>query len=403
MQAVIFNHFQERENLQGLPSSPNGMTSVYFSQQSVFKDMKQEREALRRLRNVKKVCSLLNKEDSHVIVAQAWTRGPLLVEERLQINVNRYYNMWLYSTKGDLFDAAVRELVGVFTQIFIGDLLSPDQEPSTKIQEAKNEIRYDNICYCFSKEGGVKVALIDLGACESLEDSEEVEEEKEGEEYYIDKKRESLQTLARIFSRHLPLIKKELEKLGIEKPPQLEDFAMQGNKCLQRSFVGHLQWLKKKQVFNYPNFSSFCICKERYNKCTQRIRRQLLGLCTIGMQILGLCTIGMQKRTKISRLIASTILSNFQVQIRRDQEERLKQFKERSTLEIWEVVEWRSPILWLSHLYAGVDKHIELVNKGNKEDPASIVEQCVFIVLKELKGKEIFSFYPRHLVCQIKY
>lgn len=166
---------------------------------------------------------------SHAIVPIAREHKGMLVEERLPVNVDNYYNMWLYLHNRKAFDSVVRELVRLYSESGgLSDLIGVFRHPLSQLGDFG--VRFDNLPFYLNKQGEGCVGLVDLermGWCSFLSGCVE---------------------LARIFPFHVDLILDEAEKCNRHLDPHLLELqAEKGQKALKEGIQRYEEWLWKKE------------------------------------------------------------------------------------------------------------------------------------------------------------
>jgi hypothetical protein len=250
-----------------IPRAEWGKTKVYLPEEMPAVVLKNsgEKEAVRRFHQMTEVRAILNSQkSSHLIIPKANVCEDFLVEERLRINVDSYYNMEVYLSHSELFNEAVSELTRLFSKIYIGDLVSYQNHPLGHIEGVEDFVRYDNLPLYVVEEKGKKkgkIGLIDL---------EDVKNEPNFK---------SVETLVRIFPLHLDVIKNEAIKFKIKFNQDLLLLsARKGKKYLQVGFADHLEWLKQKGVFGKNFRQPFEISSQRVKEVAALLQQKWLNI-----------------------------------------------------------------------------------------------------------------------------
>ena len=180
-----------------IPQAPEGKTRVYLPKampEVVLKKSGREK-AIERFHQMQEVRSILEAQrSSHLIIPKANLCQEFLVEERLPINADDFHNMGLYLSHPELFDEAVREMVRLFSKIYLSDLLGGKHDFLGRIEGVGEGVRYDNLPLFIEEENGKRVGKIGLIDLESLNNEPSYR---------------GLATLARIFLHDLSIIKEE--------------------------------------------------------------------------------------------------------------------------------------------------------------------------------------------------
>ncbi len=247
-----------------MPEAQTGNTRVYLPAEmpDVVLKLSGRKKAKTRFHQMQHVRSLLRSEkSSHLVIPRANLCEDFLVEQRLPITVDKFYNMALYLSEPNLFDEAVRELTRVFSKVYLSDLLQRGRLPIGDIPGVKDHVRYDNLPLYVEEENGKKVGKIGLIDLEHMRDSPAPE---------------GLETLARIFPLHVDLILNEAAKLQMEVDKDaVLAAAERGKKFLRVGYSDHLEWLKKKNISD-ASFKPFKLSKARKNELIHSIKEDLL-------------------------------------------------------------------------------------------------------------------------------
>jgi hypothetical protein len=397
-----------------IPKAEGGKTTVYLPKEMpgiVLKNSGRER-AITRFHQMQEVRSILNSQNSsHLIIPKANLCQEFLVEQRLPINVDSYYNMGLYLSQPELFDEAVRELTRLFSRVFLSDLVSYQRLPLGNITGVGDFVRYDNLPMYVVEENGKKkgkIGLIDLEHMQKGPNSQ------------------GLETLVRIFPYHLEVIKNEASKLKMKvSQASLDASAEKGRKYLQVGFIDHLNWLKQKGVSTKSSPHPFQVSSQRLEELTPLVEKELLKL-NQGINDLFVRKGYQEKPQKnfftenpeqmakeLAAIITPLIIGNTRTQIDKQQNETISKLSGRGMTDS-QLVSLRSPLIERPKLYEGVDKLILKNQKIKFETPwlreeQEIADQLTYVIMEELvKSGEIFYFDPAyytggHNFCWIRY
>ncbi len=188
-----------------MPRALGGRTKVYLPiemPEIALKDLGQKK-AIQRFHQMREVRSVLDSQkSSHLVIPKAKLCGDFLIEQRLPIKGTIYHNLRLYNSQPEIFDGAVRDMVRLFSKMYLSGL----------IDKGRYKIRYDNLPFYVEKRGGKEEVLI------GLIDLERIRSELPNHR---------LEVLAIIFPFHLDLIKKEAQDLGMTVDDALLDIACQ--------------------------------------------------------------------------------------------------------------------------------------------------------------------------------
>lgn len=217
-------------------TATSGHTPVWFPKAYPDIVMKFSRvSSPRRLAVMNDIRNVLKTQgSSHAIVPVARMceryRETLLVEERLPINTDQYYNMWLYLHNWKAFDHIVQELVRLYSERGgLSDLGSSYGHPLMQLEGVRYGIRFDNFPLYLNKKGEGCVGLIDL--------------ESMGEVEFL----RGCQMLARIFPFQRDLILVEAEKCGQAlSQGSIDRHAWEGMQALKVGIQRHEAWLLNK-------------------------------------------------------------------------------------------------------------------------------------------------------------
>lgn len=151
-----------------IPQAQGGSTRVYLPKEmpEVVLKSSGRTEAIKRFHQMQEVRSILDSQNSsHLIIPKVNLCQEFLIEQRLPINADSYYNMGLYLSQPELFDEAVRELTRLFSRIYLSDLVNWQINPLRNIEGVEDFVRYDNLPMYVIEENGKKkgkIGLIDL-------------------------------------------------------------------------------------------------------------------------------------------------------------------------------------------------------------------------------------------------
>ncbi|MBS0628460.1 MAG: hypothetical protein JSS09_09660, partial [Verrucomicrobia bacterium] len=149
-----------------MPKAWGGKTVVYLPKEAskIAIKLSGNEYANRRFQEMESTRAILKEQKStHLVIPKAIICGNFLLEERLPILGETLHNMGIYIANPSLFDNAVREMVRLFSRVYLSDLISPQQHPMNKI--VGDSVRYDNLPLYIEEENGVKkgkIGLIDL-------------------------------------------------------------------------------------------------------------------------------------------------------------------------------------------------------------------------------------------------
>ncbi len=390
-----------------MPRAHGGKTRVYLPKGALEVVLKEsgEEDSIKRFGQMERIRSILESQrSSHLIIPTAAVCGKFLVEERLPINVDRYYNMGLYIENPGLFDESVREMTRLFSKVYLSDLVSFQYHPSNNI--VGDTIRYDNLPLYIEEVNGIrtgKIGLIDL------------------EHMYEEPSAKGLATLVRIFPYHKDLIIEEATKLGISiNKPNLKKRALDGKKYLQEGYIAHRDWLTKKKINSETATETFEVDANRTTAIIEVVEKELLkmnsGQCDILKEkgyldghIRSFLNENPAKEAKeLACIIGPLFIKNITKAIREEQNRILGTHKDKASSES-EIIALRSPAFRRHEVYNGVVALLKESGKNTHYDGSNIADQLFCTVAKELvKGQELFSFDPGfnsggHEFCWIRY
>ncbi len=154
-----------------------------------------------------------------LIVPQVRKYQEFLIETRLPININPYYNMKEYLSDPKKYDQAAREMTRFYSRAYLTDIFGD------------RTLRYDNLPFFDGNIG-----LIDL---EHLH--------FQGEKARLDEY--ELDTLAYIFPLNLDVILDEARKLGVKSvAPSVAKTAEKRGKFLELRYTKYCAWLKDRGI-----------------------------------------------------------------------------------------------------------------------------------------------------------
>lgn len=201
-----------------------GKTPVYlpYDLDAVVLKETGHKKAIQRFHKMQEVRAILKiAKCSHLIIPRARICGEFLVEERLPISPRSFHNMTLYVSNPTLFDKPVREMVRLFSKIYISSLINLEIDKNNNTMYA-TAIRYDNISFYMTYNKGLpeaRIALPDLERAGQCKDAPDIKR---------------LISLGIIFPLHYEIIKDEATKLGMNfNPRDLEKATNMGKNYFQ--------------------------------------------------------------------------------------------------------------------------------------------------------------------------
>jgi len=374
-----------------MPLAQAGHTRVYLPREMPDIVLKKSGSlyAVRRFHQMQSVREILiSQKSSCLIIPRASLCGDYLVEQRLPIDPDHYYNMELYLSEPKLFDESVRELTKLFSRKQLSDLITPG-----------GAVRYDNLPLCIVEEKGQKkgkICLIDL---------EGIGPESHG-----------LETLVRIFPFQLDVIKEVANELKWSfDENSLNVSAEEGKKYLRAEFTLYRDWLKQKSSPSQP----FQVSEKRVEELTLIVKNELLQ---INEGVSSLFSQGMyfkipknfflenseETARELSHIITSKIIKNIEFQIEQRQDKDLGMLLAEEMTDS-QLMRFRSPCILFSGLANGVGTMILEDKKIKFEDTIfgghDIPKHLVRIVMEQLVlGGEIYSFdFNKDWLPQIRY
>ena len=391
------------EKTKSMRQAPGGNTAVFLSEEMPEVVLKQSgrRFAIKRFHQMQEVRSVLTaQKSSHLVIPKARLCGKFLVEERLQININNYHNMFTYILQPQLFDEAVREMTRLFSKVHISDLIgcvTDSLENSDNPEKSCGYVRYDNLPLFITEEDGKKTGKIGLIDLE-----------------HASKGSGGLEVLARIFPLHVDSIKDEARKCHMFVDDKaLEERSEDGKRYFQLKFADHFDWVKKHGVSTSRPFE---IGEKRIKKLKKVVEEELLKLNQRKSDFfkrrkidLAAFELGFeepkdffvddpQKTAKeLSESITPVIIDNIKHCMGRSLD---KIKKEKADLSELEQVIYRAFFtdLTLSQheevkAIINKDKRVKFADKGISCDDYIVAQQIFDVIVQELvKGNELFSF-----------
>lgn len=363
-----------------------GVTHVFIprSHPAIVLKKSGEKEAIKRFEQMEQVRSVLSgQKSSHLTVPQGAVLQEFMIEEKLPIQADRFHNMGLYIKDPCLFDEAIRELARMFSKLVLGDLVSPQNHPSSNI--VGDVVRWDNLPLYIEEKEGVKIGKIGFV---DLEHISKATEESSARSY---------ETLARIFPYHLPLLLEESKKLGLQVNEEaMKKQAARGEKYLNISFVTHAIWMKVNAA---PSVENLALNPVQLSKIAGRIEKELLMISRGRLPILDkkyhcgdFCEVSPGFKEKIgdhsqeaARNLTAVLLSSLSKEV---SQEILKLSKDPSRPEM----SLRSLCLRRKELYLDVANCLESdYSFGTNSREAA--DQLLFALFEELAEEGIlFSF-----------
>lgn len=378
---------------EAIPQADAGKTKVFLPLEMPHLVLKYSRDQVAsRLDLTTHMRARLNRlQCPDLVVPRAFARGDFLVEERLPITTDSYANMAIYLSNIRLFDAPVRQMTRLFSEVYLSDLLvSSSSNPLGHIEGVNNYVRYDNLPL-YVVDNKAKFGLIDLEHIQYRKDHPE-----------------ALPTLARIFPLHLDIIKDEAQKLGMKIDHEVLNKASEkGKKYLQFGYTDHLEWIKKKSEI-------IEISEERMKAISKVVEQELLkldrGENEIANRIGYKLNVGKdflvnpeEAAKELAPVVAQKIIESLKREIS-------------ATEKVSDLVSFRSPRLERPKLYKDA---LEVMRKNEKVlynnmggiyfERGYAGDQLAFVVLQELqKGGEIFYHDPAHYtggreLCWVRY
>lgn len=235
----VYKHLCASRDLgANMPKAGAGKTPVHLPVEapSIVLKRSGREAAIGRFEQMQKVrCILKSQGSSHLTIPKAALCGDFLVEKRLPISSDDYINMGRYIDHPGAFDAAIRELTGLFSKVGISDIVVRDTcFPITNI--VGDLVRYDNLPL-YVEDGVGKIGLIDLEGVFDRPLSE------------FPDRTDELLILARIFPYHIEIILNEAKKRGMGfDESAVRSRAEQGCKFLKQGYTDHLQWLRQREI-----------------------------------------------------------------------------------------------------------------------------------------------------------
>lgn len=384
-----------------MPRATNGVTKVFLPKELPIVALKASGRAIaiKRFHQMQEVRSVLKQQKSScLIIPKANLCKNFLVEERLPVDGDIFYNAELYLSNPKLFDKAVCEFTRLFSKIHISDLVESNRHPLAHIPGAEGIVRYDNLpLYIVTKDGQQegRLGLIDLERFvkknESTLDSEE------------------LAKLVRIFPYHKEVILEEALKLNVKIDMDLLNRAeMIGKNYLQAVFTDHLQWLKEKEI-STKNSSVDFLGDDSIDK--QRIVADIQDFF-LHYIFQNLSQEDSREALKLAKEMTDLILVNVRAEIKLHQQRILQRKNSQSITSDSELVGFRSAVLYRKNLYRGTDFYLKpyvyrLLEQGKTDvEIAEIVTCRIMKTLKETGS--LFSFDPGYYggpdqYCWIRY
>lgn len=188
-----------------MPRAWGGKTIVYLPKEASKIALKRSgnEQANRRFQEMESTRAILQEQKSiHLVIPKVTICGDFLVEERLPVHGEQLHNMGIYIAEPSLFDDAVREMVRLFSKVYLSDLIDWQKHLMNKI--VGDSVRYDNLPLYIEEENGVKKGKIGLIDLEHIRNPHPCD-------YYF---RRGVLDLARIFPYHAGIIIDEAKKLN---------------------------------------------------------------------------------------------------------------------------------------------------------------------------------------------
>ncbi len=384
-----------------MPIATNGRTSVFLPKEIPEVALKHSGRgiAIKRFHQMQEVRAVLKQQKSScLVIPRANLCKNFLVEQRLPVDGDFFYNTELYLLNHKLFDKAVSEFTRLFSKIHISDLVESNPHPLAHIPDAEDIVRYDNLpLYIVTKDGQQegRLGLIDL---------ERFVKKNEATLYS-----EELAKLVRIFPYHKEVIVQEALKLNVKIDMDLLNRAeMIGKKYLQAVFTDHLQWLKEKKISSKNSSVDFLgEGSIEEDRIIADIKDFLLENIFQDPH-----KDGVREAQTLASKMTYLILNNVRAEIKLHQQRILELKNSQSITSDSELVGFRSPALYRKNLYRGTDfclaryQHRLLMQGKTDVEIAEIVTCRIMKTLKETGS--LFSFDPGYYggpdqYCWIRY
>ncbi len=385
-----------------MPRAINGKTAVFLPKEmpAVILKASGRANANRRFHQMQEVRAVLKEQKSDcLVIPRANLCKNFLVEQRLPVNGDIFYNIELYLSNYKLFDKAVREFTRLSSKIYICDLLVPNNHPLAHIPDVEGIVRYDNLPFYIVNENGKQEGRLGLIDLEGINVKKEVALDSA-----------ELARLIRIFPYHKEVIIEEALKLNVKIDMDLLNASqINGEKYLWAVFVDHMQWLKEKKISTENSSSDFLgedsIDKERIvediknfflHRIFQNPTKEMFQHLTFGNVKLKKLNEETPIAQEFAEKMTDIILHNLRVQIKLHQERELK--NSQTITSNSQLVKFRSPVLNRETLYGNAlsllapIEHRLFMQRLNAVSAAEVVTWRIMRILKET-GK-IFNFDP---------
>lgn len=226
--------------------------------------------AIKRFEQMEQVRGVLSKQkSSHLTVPQGAVVDDFVIEGKLPIQADRFYNMGLYIQNPTLFDEAVRELARMFSELVLTDIVSPQYHPSSNI--VGDVVRHDNLPLYIEEKDGVKKGKIGFVDLEHIANRKKFDRSSRG---YID--------LARIFPFQLSILLEEAKKNGLPIDENaMNKAAEKGGKYLHEAYVIHDIWIRESTRPSMLDLN-LNLSPSQFDKIAEQLQKELVSMLETG-------------------------------------------------------------------------------------------------------------------------
>lgn len=372
-QAFLPRDFPEYKRLleggcKNMPRAKDGKTRVYFPAEMpevVFKQSgSQSASRFHAMSQARQI--LLQENCTRLIIPKARKYKEFLIEERLPVNTNRYYNLQEYVDHREKYDEVARELTRFFSRAQLTDLWG------------EWGFRYDNFPL-FDGELG----LIDLESFEQKKGRARLD-------------RSDVRTLMAIFPYHTEIILDEAKKLGAKflSDPSIKETAIKEHMELYEEFDHYRDFLREKGITSESPYT-IDITPDRHEALKKALAAEILRLNQEGIPSLKKSKDFLEGDENALAAVALPML----IKCLNDFISRRKRGK--VTTE-WELIQERYFLLEnneVKFFQFDIDSLRPFFKEGFKWNPLCVLQPLFGAFMKELiRGKEVCDYnYTNYL------
>jgi len=233
-----------------------------YSQQRAIQPRESSRIRFHQMRNTR---NILNKQQSsNLVIPKATTYYDCIVEQKLPVNWMLIENMSLYCNNPKLFDEAIREMVRLFSEVYVTDIIMEPMFPYNNIDEAGYFPKYDNIPFSIIQTSKGKQGKINLVDLETIKNG---------------RHEKAIPTLVKLFPLHKDIILKEAKRMNFKLDYNAIKRAKEaGDAFFNIVYKKYHKWLKGKKAFAQSSKCSLEISEKRIIKLQNIVEEGILKI-----------------------------------------------------------------------------------------------------------------------------